>query len=104
MNAKQFEKKVKELYKKYNAIESNFGYKVYIQTKYGKMFISSDYTPHIKVASIHSLVKAETEQLKAFKDETGYNIDTYNGKCNFYNESPEFILDTLEDYLQNLTN
>ena len=32
----------------------------------------------------------------------GYAINTYNGKCNFYSADPQYILDTLDEYLNNI--
>lgn len=102
MTQKQFNTKKEKLYNNFGALETQESHEVYIDTKYGRMYISADYTPRIKVASLHSKLNTNDVSLENFKTETGYDINTYNGKCNFYSEDPDWILDTLEEYLDNL--
>jgi hypothetical protein len=98
MTAKQFNKEKEAIYLKYGA-KKNDRYEVTIENSFGTMFISAENSPRIKVASIHSKLDGDTQK---FKDVTGYDINTYNGKCNFYSSDPEYILDTLDKYLNNL--
>lgn len=99
MTAKQFNSKKTALYNKHNAIKTDFTHEVFVNTKFGKMYISAEYVPRIKIASIHS--KLDGDAL-SFKDVTGYGINTYNGKFNSYDERPEYILNQLDEYLSNL--
>lgn len=99
MTAKQFNSKKLALYKNYGAIKTDFSHEVFINTNFGKMYISCEYVPRIKLANIHSKLDGDTQR---FKDVTGYNINTYNGKLNFYFDNPDVALSELEEYLTNL--
>ena len=99
MNAKEFNKYKTALYKKYGAELTDFSHEVKVLTPFGTLYISAEWTPKIKVANIHSRLEGNANE---FKEVTGYNINTYNGKCNFYSEDPEYILDTLDEYLNNI--
>lgn len=99
MNAKQYEKKKIALYKQYGAVKSQSSHEVQIKTKFGLMYISSEWVPSIKVANIHSKL---IDNLHEFKEATNYPINTHNGKLNFYFCDPLEALDELEEYLSNL--
>ena len=99
MNAKQYEKKKTALYNKFGAVKSEASHEVQINTKFGIVYISSEWIPSIKVANIHSKLMGN---LSEFKEATNYPINTYNGKCNFYYSDPLEALDELEEYLGNL--
>lgn len=99
MTAKQFNSKKLALYKKYGAIKTDFSYEVFINTNFGKMYISCEYVPRIKLANIHSKLEGDAQ---SFKDVIGYDINIYNGKFNTYNEFPEYILTELDEFLNNL--
>ena len=99
MTAKEFNKLKTALYKKYRAELTEFSHEVKVLTPSGTLYIFAEWSPKIKVANIHSRLDGNTQE---FKDVTGYDINTYNGKCNFYSSNPEYILDTLEEYLGNM--
>lgn len=99
MNAKQYNTAKEKLYKRFNAVKTDDSHEVFINTTYGKMYISSEWMPRIKVANIHSRLDGNTLQ---FKEDTGYPISKTNDKCNFYFTCPENALDELEEYLDNL--
>ena len=99
MNAKEFNKYKTALYKKYGAVLTDLSYEVKVLTPFGVVYISAEWSPKIKVANIHSRLEGDA---KEFKEVTGYNINTYNGKCNFYYSSPLECLDELEEYLFNM--
>jgi len=101
MTAKQFNSKKVALYKKYGAIKTDFSHEVFINTDFGKMYVSAEYTPRIKVAHIHSKLDGDAQ---GFKDATGYEINTYNGKFNTYSDCSEYILNELDEFLNNLTS
>ena len=100
MNAKEFNKYKTTLYKKYGAELTDFSHEVKVLTPFGVVYISAEWSPKIKVANIHSRLEGNSLQ---FKEVTGYNINTYNGKCNFYFSSPLDCLDELEKYLFNIS-
>ena len=99
MNAKEFNKYKTALYKKYGAELTDFSHEVKVLTPFGVVYISAEWTPKIKVANIHSRLEGNANE---FKEVTGYNINTYNGKCNFYYNNPLDCLDELEEYLSNM--
>ena len=99
MNAKEFNKYKTALYKKYEAVKSETSHEVKVLTPFGTLYISAEWTPKIKVANIHSKLEGNVNK---FVEVTGYNINTYNGKCNFYYSSPLDCLDELEEYLSNM--
>lgn len=98
MNAKEFDKYKTALYKKYGAVKSEISHEAKINTPFGTLYISAGWKPRIKVASIHSRLEGDKEK---FKTEISSQINTYNGKCNFYFNSPLDCLDELEEYLSN---
>lgn len=96
MNAKEFNKYKTALYKKYGAELTDFSHEVKISTPFGVLYISAEWSPQIKVANIHSRLEGDKEK---FKTEISSQINTYNGKCNFYFNNPLDCLDELENYL-----
>ena len=99
MNAKEFNKYKTALYNKYGAVKSETSHEVKVFTPFGVVYISAEWSPQIKVANIHSRLEGNANE---FKKVTGYDINTYNGKCNFYYSSPLDCLDELEEYLSNM--
>lgn len=104
MNAKQFQAKVTDLYKKHNLNKDEKRENRYtLQTVFGTFYFNCEWIPRIKVANIHSgLFPATKEGRQRFKDLSGYDMDVHNGKCNFYSSDYEWILDTLDEYLDNI--
>lgn len=98
MTQKQFNTKANKLFlsKGFKMVD----YRYQLETKFGTHSINSEWIPKIKVAHIHSQLKGDAQH---FKDVTGYRINTYNGKLNFYFEEPKNCLNELEEYLDNLT-
>ena len=99
MTAKQFDKQKEIIYTKYGVEKSNRSHEVVLESSFGKLYISSEHSPRIKVANLHSRLEGDAHK---FKDVLGYDINTYNGKCNFYSDDPQYILDTLDEYLNNI--
>ena len=99
MTAKQFDKQKEIIYSKYGVEKSNRSHEVVLESSFGKLYISSEHSPRIKVASLHSRLEGDAHK---FKDVLGYDINTYNGKCNFYSDDLQYILDTLDEYLNNI--
>ncbi|HSE99824.1 MAG TPA: hypothetical protein VLA48_02920 [Nitrososphaeraceae archaeon] len=99
MNAKEYNKLKENLYKKAGLEKTDLSHEVMIQIPFGVIYISSEWSPRIKVANIHSKLVGD---IKAFKNETGYNINEYNGKLNSYYNSPIDCFDELEEFINNL--
>ncbi len=101
MNAKEYNKAVKNLADKYNLQKELNGTGYIIPTKFGDVRLSSEYVPRLKLANIHSMLLSEN--IKAFKEETGYNeMNNYSGKLNTYFNDPADCLDELQEYIENL--
>lgn len=96
MDAKEFNKYKTALYKKYGAVKSEVSHEVKVLTPFGVLYISAEWSPCIKVANIHSRLEGEKEK---FKTAISSQMNTYNGKCNFYFSNPLDCLDELENYL-----
>ena len=96
MNAKEFNKYKTALYKKYGAELKDLSHEVKVLTPFGVLYISAEWSPKIKVANIHSRLEGDKEK---FKTEISNQMNTYNGKCNFYFNNPLDCLDELENYL-----
>ena len=101
MTAKHFDSKKVALYKKYGVTKTDFSHEVFADTNFGKMYVSAQYIPRIKLGSIHSRLDGDAQ---GFKEATGYDINTYNGKFNTYSECPEYILNELDEFLNYLTS
>ena len=99
MNAKEFNKHKTALYKKYEAVKSETSHEVKVSIPFGVLYISAEWSPRIKVANIHSRLEGDKEK---FKTEISSQMNTYNGKCNFYYSSPLDCLEELEEYLSNM--
>lgn len=100
MNAQQYKTASNKLLKRYSVELSTYlGYTHKIQLSYGTLYLTTEYTPRIKVGNIHSRFDGD---LKKLKEETGYNINTYNGKLNFYFNNPTDLLYELEEFINNI--
>lgn len=96
MNAKDFNKYKTALYKKYRAVKSETSHEVKLLTPFGTLYISAEWTPRIKVANIHSRLEGD---INKFIEATGFWLNKYNNKYNFYFNNPLDCLDELENYL-----
>ncbi len=99
MNAKEYNQRKEGLYKNYSLSKTDLTHEVILKIPFGMIYISSEWSPRIKVANIHSKLIGD---IKAFKEETGYNISTYNGKFNQYFDNPKDCLNELEEFIGNL--
>ena len=96
MNAKEFNKYKTALYKKYGAELTDFSHEVKVLTPFGTLYISAEWTPKIKVANIHSRLEGD---INKFIEVTGFELNKYNNKYNFYFNDPSDCLDELDKYL-----
>ena len=96
MNAKEFNKYKTALYKKYGAVKSEVSHEVKINTPFVVLYISSEWSPQIKVANIHSRLEGNVSK---FVEVTGFEVNKYNNKYNFYYSNPLYCLNELEKYL-----
>ena len=96
MNAKEFNKYKTVLYNKYGAVKNEPIYEVKVLTSFGTLYISAEWSPKIKVANIHSRFEGD---INKFIEVTGFGLNKYNNKYNFYFNNPLDCLDELEKYL-----
>ena len=96
MNAKEFDKYKTALHKKYGAELTDFSHEVKVLTPFGVLYISSEWSPKIKVANIHSRLEGNVSK---FVELTGFGLNKYNNKYNFYFNNLLDCLDELEKYL-----
>ena len=96
MNAKEFNKYKTALYRKYGAELTDFSHEVKVLTLFGVVYISAEWSPQIKVANIHSRLEGN---INKFVEVTGFELNKYNNKYNFYFSSPLDCLNELEKYL-----
>lgn len=99
MNAKEYNQRKERLYKNYSLSKTDLTHEVMLKIPFGVVYIASEWSPKIKVANIHSKLIGD---IKTFKEKTGYNISTYNGKFNQYFDNPEDCLNELEEFIGNL--
>ena len=96
MNAKEFNKYKTALYKNYGAELTDLSHEVKVLTPFGTLYISAEWTPKIKVANIHSRLEGD---INKFIEVTGFELNKYNNKYNFYFNDPSDCLDELDKYL-----
>lgn len=99
MNAREYNRIKESLYKNYSLSKTDLTHEVMLKIPFGIIYISSKWLPKIKTANIHSKLIGD---IKAFKEETDYNINTYNGKFNQYFDNPEDCLNELDEFIGNL--
>ena len=109
MNASEFRKKAEQIFNKYSIkndrfLDSQRAEK--INTYFGELNISVEWVPSIKIASIHSNYKGNNiinykQKQNEIREITGYNFGP-TLKCNFYFDTPEECLNSLEEYLSNM--
>lgn len=110
MNAKQFTTAFKALAKKYNLksvplYDGDVRYEM--DTIYGKWRFTAGYSGNQKIAHFHT--RFETISLKdllSFKNNFWDSFDRlpnfHSGKWNFYYQDPEFMLDFIEEQIENM--
>jgi hypothetical protein len=99
MNAQQYKAKVNKLFKSKGLVKGNSHHQIEVQTVFGKLALSTEYIPRIKIANIHSKLDGDKE---GFKEWLGSSINTYNGKFNLYFEDPESCLHELTELIDNI--
>ena len=97
MRKDKFNKQVKNIFQKYGVIDNQ------IDTPFGLMYVRAEKENHHKLYSV--FMKFENE----FDIELFYslfsrheNINRFSKKWNLHNENPEYVLDTLDERLNNL--
>jgi hypothetical protein len=102
MTSKEFDQKVKEIVLKHPKTQKGKHYQFELPTILGLWSFSVKYTPRIKVAHIHSRFDGEKYSIDKFKELiSDQATPSYTGKWNSYSSDPEFILDLLEETLDN---
>ena len=101
MNANQFDKKVRDLVKTCPMVTEDNHYQYRVETPAGLWKFSLEWTPRIKVGHIHS--RFENYNADQFNVVfPGFGAGAYTHKWNTYSRDPEFIMDMIEEILENL--
>lgn len=102
MNAKQFNQRFKGIISEYEHTKSGEHY--IIETVFGKLRIKPDPTPRIKLYSIFMMfTEKEKFNQQKFDDTvaTG-DFNTHSLKWNILHTDPEYVLNEIEERLENL--
>ena len=100
MTQKEFNGRVKELYAAYGLTPTaDTPNAVNIQTPYGPVRVRAEHNGRLKTSAIYSRIDGD---IKGFVKETGYEANLFTGKLNSYSTDPDFILNELEEYINNL--
>ena len=107
MTSKKFNKKAQEICKKFNCkiLKNDLENSYEINTIFGKLYLRYDPSPRIKVYSVFMrFTESKKFDLKKFHSffSKHENINTFSFKWNLHNSNPEYILDELEERLDNL--
>ena len=97
MTAKEFDKKVSNILSKYGVTNNK------VDTPFGVMNVNVSKQPNVKFYSLHMRF-IEDFDVSYFYRYFGenQNINKHTKKWNKYSENPEYILDELEERLNNL--
>ena len=97
MTTTKFSKEAERIFKSYGAIPHNkLENRFIIETQNGTLILRAEANRIIN--AIYSMLQ-NCEDLKDMKSNTGYEFNIYSGKCNFYDDDREFLLDTINEYI-----
>ena len=97
MTTTKFSKEAEKIFKSYGAtphdkLENRF----IIETPNGTLYLRAEANRIIN--AIYSGLQ-NCEYLKDMKSNTGYEFNIYSGKCNFYDDDREYLLDIINEYI-----
>ena len=97
MTTTKFSKEAERIFKSYGAIPHNkLENRFIIETQNGTLILRAEANRIIN--AIYSMLQ-NCEDLKDMKSNTGYEFNIYSGKCNFYDDDREFLLNTINEYI-----
>ena len=102
MTTTKFSKEPEIIFKSYGAIPHNkLENRFIIETPNGTLILRAEANRIIN--AIYSMLQ-NCEDLKDIKSNTGYEFNIYSGKCNFYDDDRESLLDTINEYIFDICN
>ena len=97
MTTTKFSKEAERIFKSYGAIPHNkLENRFIIETQNGTLILRAEANRIIN--AIYSMLQ-NCEDLKDMKSNTGYEFNIHSGKCNFYDDDREFLLNTTNEYI-----
>jgi hypothetical protein len=97
MTTTKFSKEAERIFKSYGAIPHNkLENRFIIETQNGTLILRAEANRIIN--AIYSMLQ-NCEDLKDMKSNTGYEFNIHSGKCNFYDDDREFLLNTINEYI-----
>lgn len=97
MTTTKFSKEAEKIFKSYGAIpHDKLENRFIIETPNGILYLRAE--ANIIINAIYTMLQ-NCEDLKNIKSNTGYEFNIYSGKCNFYDDDREFLLNTINEYI-----
>ena len=97
MTTTKFSKEAERIFKSYGAIPHNkLENRFLIETPNGTLILRAEAN---RIINATYSVLQNCEDLKDMKSNTGYEFNIYSGKCNFYDDDREFLLNTINEYI-----
>ena len=97
MTTTKFSKEAERIFKSYGAVpHDKLENRFIIETPNGILYLRAEANRIIN--AIYSGLK-NCEDLKNIKSNTSYEFNIYSGKCNFYDDDREFLLDIINEYI-----
>jgi hypothetical protein len=103
MNAKEFNKELREIVGKFDNVKESKQYMYEVETVLGVWLFSAEHSPRIKLANLHSRFNGPEYSEDKFKQLIDrYKVpNTFSKKWNHYSVDPQFMLDFIYDTLGN---
>ena len=97
MTTTKFSKEAERIFKSYGAIpHDKLENRFIIETPNGTLYLRAEANRIIN--AIYSGLK-NCEDLKDMKKNTGYEFNIFSGKCNFYDDDRECLLEIINEYI-----
>ena len=97
MTTTKFSKEAERIFKSYGAVpHDKLENRFIIETPNGTLYLRAEANRIIN--AIYSGLK-NCEYLKDMESNTGYEFNIYSGKCNFYDDDREYLLDIINEYI-----
>ena len=97
MTTTKFSKEAERIFKSYGAIpHDKLENRFIIETPNGTLYLRAEANRIIN--AIYSGLK-NCEDLKDMKKNTGYEFNLFSGKCNFYDDDRECLLEIINEYI-----
>lgn len=97
MTKQQFNKEVNRIFKQYNVVDNH------IDTPFGLMYVRAEKTDNQKLYSVYMRFKEDFDIEMFFKYFSRHeSINSHSKKWNIHNQDADYVLNELEERLDNL--